>query len=461
MAKPQRSFVCQSCGAAHPKWAGRCEDCGAWNSIVEEATASPAAAAGGRKQGRRLELMPLAGASAPPPRLPSGIDELDRVLGGGIVPGAALLIGGDPGIGKSTLMLQAAAAIAAQGREVVYVSGEESIDQIRLRASRLGLSGEPVRLASATSVGDILATVDHPKAPALVIVDSIQTMWVDGLEQAPGTVSQLRAAAQALIHFAKQRGSAVLLIGHVTKDGQIAGPRVLEHMVDAVLYFEGDRGHQFRILRAVKNRFGPANEIGVFEMAEAGLVPVPNPSALFLADREDGVAGAAVFAGMEGTRPLLVEIQALVAASGLATPRRAVVGWDGGRLAMLLAVLEARCGLVMRTRDVYLNVAGGLRVQEPAADLAVAAAIISSELGQAAPPATVFFGEIGLAGEVRAVGHVEARLKEARKLGFQRAIMPGAGKDWPLGLTLDELPRLADLLRVMGGGSPRARKLAR
>ncbi|MFZ1430678.1 MAG: DNA repair protein RadA [Geminicoccaceae bacterium] len=461
MAKPQRSFVCQSCGAAHPKWAGRCEDCGAWNSIVEEATASPAAAAGGRKQGRRLELMPLAGASAPPPRLPSGIDELDRVLGGGIVPGAALLIGGDPGIGKSTLMLQAAAAIAAQGREVVYVSGEESIDQIRLRALRLGLSGEPVRLASATSVGDILATVDHPKAPALVIVDSIQTMWVDGLEQAPGTVSQLRAAAQALIHFAKQRGSAVLLIGHVTKDGQIAGPRVLEHMVDAVLYFEGDRGHQFRILRAVKNRFGPANEIGVFEMAEAGLVPVPNPSALFLADREDGVAGAAVFAGMEGTRPLLVEIQALVAASGLATPRRAVVGWDGGRLAMLLAVLEARCGLVMSTRDVYLNVAGGLRIQEPAADLAVAAAIISSELGQAAPPATVFFGEVGLAGEVRAVGHVEARLKEAKKLGFQRAIMPGAGKDWPLGIALDELPRLADLLRVMGGGPPRARKLAR
>lgn len=460
MAKPQRSFVCQSCGAAHPKWAGRCEDCGAWNSIVEEATASPAAAAGGKGQGRRLELVPLAGAAAPPARLPSGIDELDRVLGGGIVPGAALLVGGDPGIGKSTLMLQAAAAIAAQGREVVYVSGEESIDQIRLRASRLGLSGEPVRLASATSVGDILATVDHPKAPALVIVDSIQTMWVDGLEQAPGTVSQLRAAAQALIRFAKQRGSAVLLIGHVTKDGQIAGPRVLEHMVDAVLYFEGERGHQFRILRAVKNRFGPANEIGVFEMAEAGLVPVPNPSALFLADREDGVAGAAVFAGMEGTRPLLVEIQALVAASGLATPRRAVVGWDGGRLAMLLAVLEGRCGLVMSTRDVYLNVAGGLRVQEPAADLAVAAAIISSELGRAAPPATVFFGEVGLAGEVRAVGHVEARLKEARKLGFQRAIMPGAGKDWPLGVALDELPRLADLLRVMGSG-PQARKLAR
>jgi DNA repair protein RadA/Sms len=462
MAKAQRSFVCQTCGAAHAKWAGRCEDCGAWNSIVEEAaTKSPSAAAGGKANGRRLDLVSLEGSSAPPPRLPSGIEELDRVLGGGIVPGAVLLIGGDPGIGKSTLMLQAAAALADKGREVVYVSGEESVDQIRLRALRLGLAKSPVRLASATSVGDILATVDHHKAPALVVVDSIQTMWVDGLEQAPGTVTQLRAAAQGLIRFAKHRGSALMLIGHVTKDGQIAGPRVLEHMVDAVLYFEGERGHQFRILRAVKNRFGPANEIGVFEMAEAGLVPVPNPSALFLADREDGVAGAAVFAGMEGSRPLLVEIQALVAPSGLATPRRAVVGWDGNRLAMLLAVLEARCGLVMSTRDVYLNVAGGLRVQEPAADLAVAAAIISSELGRPAPPASVFFGEVGLAGEVRAVGHIEARLKEAGKLGFERAIMPRTGKDRPAGLAGDELARLADLVGLMGGGPlERRRKLA-
>ena len=282
-------------------------------------------------------------------------------------------------------------------------------------------------------------------------------MWIDGLEQAPGTVTQLRAAAQALIRMAKQRGSALMLIGHVTKDGQIAGPRVLEHMVDAVLYFEGERGHQFRILRAVKNRFGPANEIGVFEMAEAGLVPVPNPSALFLADREEGVAGAAVFAGMEGTRPLLVEIQALVAPSALATPRRAVVGWDGNRLAMLLAVLEARCGLVMSTRDVYLNVAGGLRVQEPAADLAVAAAIISSELGHAAPPSSVFFGEVGLAGEVRAVGHGEARLKEAAKLGFRRAVMPRSGKEWLVSLEVEELSRLSDLIGVMGGPRPRGR----
>jgi DNA repair protein RadA/Sms len=460
MAKPQRSFVCQSCGAAHAKWAGRCEDCGAWNSIAEEAAASTAAAAGGKARGRRLDLVALEGAAAPPPRLASSIDELDRVLGGGIVPGAALLIGGDPGIGKSTLMLQAAAAIAGTGNEVVYVSGEESVDQIRLRAARLGLAKAAVRLASATSVGDILATVDHPRAPALVIVDSIQTMWVDGLEQAPGTVSQLRAAAQGLIRFAKQRGSALMLIGHVTKDGQIAGPRVLEHMVDAVLYFEGERGHQFRILRAVKNRFGPANEIGVFEMAEAGLEPVPNPSALFLADREDGIAGAAVFAGMEGSRPLLMEIQALVAPSGLATPRRAVVGWDGNRLAMLLAVLEARCGLVMSTRDVYLNVAGGLRVQEPAADLAVAAAIISSELGRPAPEASVFFGEVGLAGEVRAVGHGEARLKEAKKLGFEQAVLPRTGKEWATGLALSELTRLADLVHLMGGGPQRARKLA-
>jgi DNA repair protein RadA/Sms len=457
MARPQRAFVCQSCGAAHARWAGRCGDCGAWNSIVEEASASPAPAAGGKARGRRLELVPLEGSAAPPPRVASGIDELDRVLGGGIVPGAAMLIGGDPGIGKSTLMLQAAAAIAGTGCEVVYVSGEESVDQIRLRALRLGLAQAPVRLASATSVGDILATVDQPNGPALLIVDSIQTMWIDGLEQAPGTVTQLRAAAQALIRMAKQRSSALMLIGHVTKDGQIAGPRVLEHMVDAVLYFEGERGHQFRILRAVKNRFGPANEIGVFEMAEAGLVTVPNPSALFLGDREDGVAGSAVFAGMEGTRPLLVEIQALVAPSGLATPRRAVVGWDGSRLAMLLAVLEARCGLVMSTRDVYLNVAGGLRVQEPGADLAVAAAIISSELGHAAPPSSVFFGEVGLAGEVRAVGHGEARLKEAAKLGFRRAVMPRSGKDWAVGLAIDELSRLSDLVGVMGAPARRAR----
>jgi DNA repair protein RadA/Sms len=466
MAKPQRSFVCQSCGAAHARWAGRCEDCGVWNSIAEEATASTAAAAGGKARGRRLDLVALEGAAAPPPRLASGIDELDRVLGGGIVPGAALLIGGDPGIGKSTLMLQAAAAIARIGNEVVYVSGEESVDQIRLRATRLGLARAAVRLASATSVGDILATVDHPRAPALVIVDSIQTMWVDGLEQAPGTVSQLRAAAQGLIRFAKQRGSALMLIGHVTKDGQIAGPRVLEHMVDAVLYFEGERGHQFRILRAVKNRFGPANEIGVFEMAEAGLEPVPNPSALFLADREDGIAGAAVFAGMEGSRPLLMEIQALVAPSGLATPRRAVVGWDGNRLSMILAVLEAHCGVRFGQHDVYLNVAGGLRIQEPAADLAVAAALVSSLAGVALGPDCVYFGEVSLSGAVRPVAHASARLKEAEKLGFARAVAPLAGSadETPSAIAATGLAQLSELvarIAAAGRSEPEPRRFAR
>lgn len=463
MKNPKRHYQCEQCGATSTKWAGQCAECGQWNTLVET-LAAPAASAPARfasYSGDAPRIVNLADvAAAEEPRLATGLSELDRVLGGGLVLGSVVLIGGDPGIGKSTLLLQSLAHYGAAGVPTLYVSGEESAAQIALRADRLKLSRDRLRLLTETDIERVLAIAAHEK-PAVLVIDSIQTVYTPALSSAPGSVAQVRECAAQLVRFAKATQTAVYLVGHVTKEGALAGPRVLEHMVDAVLYFEGDRGHQFRILRAVKNRFGPANEIGVFEMAEAGLVPVPNPSALFLADREDGVAGAAVFAGMEGTRPLLVEIQALVAASGLATPRRAVVGWDGGRLAMLLAVLEARCGLVMRTRDVYLNVAGGLRVQEPAADLAVAAAIISSELGQAAPPATVFFGEIGLAGEVRAVGHVEARLKEARKLGFQRAIMPGAGKDWPLGLTLDELPRLADLLRVMGGGSPRARKLAR
>ncbi|MFO1036440.1 MAG: DNA repair protein RadA [Geminicoccaceae bacterium] len=451
MAKPSRAFVCQSCGTAHPRWAGRCDACGSWNSLVEEAPEPPARIGGGvAKGGRRVALVPLAGESEPPPRIGTGIDELDRALGGGIVQGAAFLIGGDPGIGKSTLTLQAAAALALQGREVVYVSGEESIDQIRLRARRLGLERAPVRLASATSVADILATVDTREPPALLVIDSIQTMYVETLEQAPGTVLQLRASADALIRFAKRRGTGIMLIGHVTKEGQIAGPRLLEHMVDAVLYFEGDRGHQFRLLRAVKNRFGPANEIGVFEMGERGLLPVANPSALFLQQRDEAVAGAAVFAGIEGSRPLLVEVQALVAPTSFGTPRRAVVGWDSNRLAMLLAVLETRCGLVMGMRDVYLNVAGGLRIQEPAADLAMAAAIVSAEMGRPVPAATVFFGEVGLAGEVRGVGQIDARLKEAGKLGFTRAVLPSTRRETGSDLELVELSQLRDLVGLVG-----------
>jgi DNA repair protein RadA/Sms len=461
MARSDHQYVCQSCGAVHPKWAGRCEACGEWNTLAEE-SAPKAVPKGLRPAGgspQRLQLFQLKGTAEAPPRLSSANAELDRVLGGGLVEGSAVLIGGDPGIGKSTLVLQAGSALAAAGAEVAYVSGEESIDQIRLRAARLGCAEAPLRVTAATSVRDILATFDHLRAPRLLIIDSIQTMFVDSVEAAPGTVTQLRTSAHELIRFAKRRGTALFLIGHVTKDGQIAGPRVLEHMVDAVLYFEGDRSHQFRILRAVKNRFGAANEIGVFEMAERGLVPVPNPSALFLAEREAGVSGAAVFAGLEGSRPLLVEIQALVGPCPPGTPRRTVVGWDGARLAMLLAVLEARCGLVIGARDVYLNVAGGLRIAEPAADLAVAAALVSSLLDRPVPASAVIFGEIGLAGEVRAVSQAEARLREAAKLGFDQAILPAAsgdvarrGAEPPL--RLSRLRRVAELIDLLGG--PRA-----
>ncbi len=451
MARSQRLFVCQSCGAVQPRWSGRCDACGSWNSITEEAAqAGPSKVTriAARRSGG-LELVGLAGADRPLERIPIGIAEIDRVLGGGLVPGSALLLGGDPGIGKSTVTLQAAAALAATGRAVAYVSGEELVEQIRLRAERLGLSGAAVRLAASTSVAEILSTLDGPAAPDLLVIDSIQTMWVEALEAAPGTVSQLRAAAHELIRFAKKRKTSVLLIGHVTKDGQIAGPRVLEHMVDAVLYFEGERSHQFRLLRTVKNRFGPSGEIGVFEMQEQGLVPVADPSALFLAGREAGVAGTAVFAGMEGTRPVLVEIQALVSPSTLATPRRAVVGWDGNRLAMLLAVLESRCGLVVGPRDVYLNVAGGLRIQEPGADLAVAAAIVSSLFLAPLPEETVFFGEVGLAGEIRAIGHAVARLKEASKLGFRRAVVPRRPESEQPGLEIVELRRLVELVETL------------
>jgi DNA repair protein RadA/Sms len=453
MARPQSVHVCQSCGGVQPRWTGRCDACGAWNSLVEESAARGVQRSTRGRQRGALQLVDLAGAATPLARIPTGMPELDRVLGGGLVPGSAVLIGGDPGIGKSTLTLQAAASLAGQGLAVVYVSGEEAIDQIRLRAARTGIAEAPVRLAAAVAVRDILAGLDGPDAPCLLVIDSIQTMYVDELEQAPGSVSQLRASAEALIRFAKQRGCVVLLIGHVTKEGMIAGPRVLEHMVDAVVYFEGERGHPFRILRAVKNRFGPANEIGVFEMQEAGLAPVPNPSALFLAEHEAGVPGSAVLAGMEGTRPVLVEIQALVAAAPPGTPRRAVVGWDAGRLAMVLAVLEARCGLVMGCRDVYLNVAGGLRVQEPAADLAVAVALVSSLSGRPAPAGAVVFGEIGLAGEIRAVGHAEARLREAAKLGFARAVVPRGKPVGKVPIELTELRKLIDLLDLFDGGT--------
>ncbi len=426
VAKLKSTFVCQNCGAVSPKWQGKCDDCGAWNSLVEESTSSGIGGGpirSGRK-GRVVALSPLAGETPEAPRIASGIGEFDRVTGGGIVRGSALLVGGDPGIGKSTLLLQVAGALARGGHRVVYISGEEAIGQVRLRAARLGVTDAPVLLAAETSVEDILTTLEAGKPPALLIADSVQTLWTSAADSAPGTVTQVRASTQALIRYAKQTGAAVILVGHVTKEGQIAGPRVVEHMVDGVLYFEGEGGHHFRILRAVKNRFGATDEIGVFEMTGSGLGEVPNPSELFLGERNASTPGAAVFAGMEGTRPVLVEIQALVAPTTLGTPRRAVIGWDQGRLAMILAVLESHCRVRLGDCDVYLNVAGGLRIGEPAADLAVAAALISSRLDAPLPPDCVYFGEISLSGSIRPVSHAPARLKEAKKLGFGQAVLP-------------------------------------
>jgi len=431
MARNAPSFICQNCGAVYGRWQGKCEACGEWNAVAEESLGKQSPAIGpGRpaRKGRAFALEPLAGKSRQAPRLSSGIAEFDRVTGGGFVHGSALLVGGDPGIGKSTLLIQAAAALARAGHRAIYISGEEAIAQVRLRAERLGLSTAPVELASETSVEDIVATLGQGNTPRLVIVDSIQTMWTDTVESAPGTVTQVRGSAQVLIRFAKRSGATVILVGHVTKDGQIAGPRVVEHMVDAVLSFEGDGAHQFRILRAIKNRFGPTDEIGVFEMTGGGLQEVANPSQLFLSERDRGTPGTAVFAGVEGTRPLLVEIQALVAPTSLGTPRRAVVGWDPNRLSMVIAVLEAHCGVRLSTHDVYLNVAGGLRIMEPAADLAVAAALVSSLVNAALPADAVYFGEVSLSGVVRPVAQISIRLKEAQKLGFTRAVLPQAAR---------------------------------
>lgn len=452
MAKSSARYVCQECGAVTPRWMGRCESCNAWNSIVEEAPRETAPRGLGGKDGRLITFTGLDGEVETLPRRITGNREFDRVCGGGLVAGSALLIGGDPGIGKSTLLLHIAAALS-QKIVCAYISGEEAVDQIRMRAARLGLSDSRVRLAAATNLRDIIASLQHRDAPEAVVIDSIQTMYLDSLDSAPGTVAQVRACALELIRLAKRRGFVLFLVGHVTKEGQIAGPRVLEHMVDTVLYFEGDRGHQFRILRTVKNRFGPTDEIGVFEMTGRGLAEVANPSALFLAERRGNVTGSCVFAGMEGTRPVLVEIQALVAASGLATPRRAVIGWDSGRLAMVLAVLEARCGLALAGNDVYLNVAGGLRITEPAADLAVAAALVSSASNVPVSADMVVFGEIGLSGEIRAVSHTAPRLKEAAKLGFAQALIPPArnrkSKDPPPdGLSLLRAGHVQDLVSL-------------
>ena len=405
MAKPKSRYVCQACGSVSSRWQGQCADCAEWNTLVQElAPVANIFAAKHNLQGggRVVELVGLDAEAALPDRIASGVAEFDRAVGGGIVAGSAMLVGGDPGIGKSTLLLQIGAELAKQGRSVVYVSGEELAEQVRLRAIRLGLGKAPVRLAAATSVRDILTTLGDASPPDLLVIDSIQTMHSRPDRGRSGTVSQVRASAQELVRFAKERGTAVVLVGHVTKDGSIAGPRVLEHMVDTVLSFEGERSHQYRILRALKNRFGGTDEIGVFAMEGPGLAEVANPSALFLTQRGEAVSGTSVFPAIEGTRPVLVEIQALTVrlASG-ATPRRAAVGWDSGRLAMILAVLEARCGMSFASAEVYLNVAGGYRLSDPAADLAVAAALVSAMSERPVPADCVILGEIALSGEIR------------------------------------------------------------
>ncbi len=425
MARDGAIYICQSCGAVHGKWAGQCSACGQWNAIVEESRSAPPGALKpvSTSKARGLNFETLQSDTPEPPRIVTGVTEFDRVCGGGVVPGSAILLSGDPGVGKSTLLLDVCARAALRGARVAYISGEEAVEQIRARARRMGLAEAPVNLAAATSLRDILGTLKREKFD-IVVVDSVQTLWSDAHEAGPGSVTQVRACAGELVRLAKAGGPAVILVGHVTKDGQVAGPRVVEHMVDAVLSFEGERGYPFRILRAGKNRFGATDEIGVFEMGDSGLREVSNPSALFLGEGKERAPGAAVFAGIEGSRPVLVEVQALVAPSAYGTPRRAVIGWDTGRLAMVLAVLEARCGVGFGNQDVYLNVAGGLRINEPAADLAAAAALISSVTDTPLPQGCIVFGEISLSGEIRAVGRAEARLREAQKLGFDQALTP-------------------------------------
>ena len=441
--KEQVVFVCNQCGYQSRKWLGKCPECGGWDSLAEEirtsrsaSAAKPASPARPLTQANRTALT----------RLVTGIGELDRVLGGGIVPGSVVLIGGDPGIGKSTIILQLLSTLAAKNLKVLYVTGEESVEQIRMRADRLAISQEQIYLATENCVESIITMTDELK-PSLLAVDSIQTMYSEEVASAPGGVTQVRESTARLLAMAKKSGLPVILIGHVTKDGTLAGPRVLEHMVDTVLYFEGDRGQMFRILRTVKNRFGSTNEIGVFEMKEIGLAEVENPSALFLAERPVNVPGSVVLPSVEGTRPILVEVQALVSPSSLGTARRTAIGADPQRLALLTAVLEKKLGVTLFDHDIFLNIAGGIRIDEPALDLGVVVALLSSFYEKIVAPDTVVCGEIGLAGEVRAVGNMDMRLREAERLGFRTFLMPASNKQ-PKGKTGKEIMRVIGVKTV-------------
>jgi DNA repair protein RadA/Sms len=446
MPKLKEVFICQNCGTASPKWQGQCPGCGEWNTLASEMTGT---ASRPGQAGRQVETSSLAIlALTEQPRLGSGSGELDRVLGGGLVPGSVTLLGGDPGIGKSTLMLQAAAALQQHGA-VLYATGEESLRQVALRARRLGLAEAAAQLLAETCVEDIVAAATAAKVRVL-IVDSIQTMYSRELDSAPGAVSQLRESTAALVRFAKMTGTAVLLVGHVTKDGQIAGPRVLEHMVDTVLYFESDTGSRFRVLRSVKNRFGAANEIGVFAMAEQGLREVTNPSAIFLSRHAEPVPGSVITVMREGTRSLLIEVQVLADASLGANPRRVAVGIDGNRLTMLLAVAHRHGSLALHGQDVFANVVGGVRLAETAGDLAIIIAARSSLLDKPVPSSLVAFGELGLAGEIRPVPFGEERLREAAKHGFTEALVPQANvpKRPPAGMSVRGVTRLSQALEL-------------
>lgn len=421
MAKIRTLFACQKCGAQSPKWLGKCPDCGEWNSMLEELEIKSSASSPSGEAAKPIKLS-LVTRNAEK-RLSCGISEFDRVLGGGLVSGSMVLIGGDPGIGKSTLLLQASAHLSKSAGAVLYVSAEESTEQIKLRSMRMGVDAEELYLLAETNIERITAHIIAMK-PHAVIIDSIQTVFTSAIESAPGSVSQVRESAGRLMTLAKGSGVPIFLVGHVTKDGGLAGPRVLEHLVDTVLYFEGDCGHSYRILRAVKNRFGSTNEIGVFEMKESGLCEVCNPSELFLSERPTGVPGSVVVAALEGTRPLLVELQALVSSTSFGNPRRTTIGVDHNRLALLVAVLEKKVGLHLSGQDIFLNAAGGVRLNEPSADLGIVAVVASSHLDKIVAPQTVFIGEVGLSGEVRAVSQPEIRIKEALKLGFTRCILP-------------------------------------